>query len=299
MRALNITILIVEDDRTYQKILQKFLEDEEYNLEIVGDGQEAWELLEKDPEKYDIALLDRTLPGLDGMEILKRMKHHPVLENVPVIIESACSDKQEILAGMKAGAHYYLTKPYKKDILCAIMLTAVGDRLKFRRLRDDFKSATKSLALVDKATFYLRDLCDAQHLAEFLSNMSGQPDQVVTGLSELFINSIEHGNLGITYEEKSKLSKEGQWVNEVEHRLNLPENSKKRVKVEVTKNNQEIRIHIKDDGDGFDWRKYMEIDSERIYHQHGRGIAIARLVSFEKLHYNKKGNEVEIIIKAP
>ncbi|MBF0274295.1 MAG: response regulator [Nitrospinae bacterium] len=297
MKPLNITILIVEGDPLYREVVKEYLKDESYIIKDASNGTEAWELLDSNPEEYDIVLLDDSLPGMKGMDVIKKMKANPILENIPVIIESGKIERREINRGMKAGAYYYLTKPYKKDILLAVLMTAVGDRMRFKRLKEEVMSSFRSLAMIDTATYFVQNLQGAQALAEYLSKIALNSEQIVTGLSELFINAVEHGNLGITYEEKSILSKDGEWLKEVEKRLNLPENCSKKVEVTVKNLSEHMVVTIKDEGKGFDWKKYMKIDTDRIYHQHGRGIAIARMVSFERMHYNEKGNEIEITIK--
>ena len=73
--------------------------------------------------------------------------------------------------------------------------------------------------------------------------------------------------------------------------------SKRSVHVILERNDDEIRVIIEDEGNGFDWQNYMDIDPARALETHGRGIAQANKISFDELHYNDKGNIVTAVAK--
>jgi anti-sigma regulatory factor (Ser/Thr protein kinase) len=105
--------------------------------------------------------------------------------------------------------------------------------------------------------------------------------------------------LGITYSEKTNLHENDRWDDEVERRMHLPENRDKRVAVHYENLDDEIRFLIIDEGNGFDWKPYLEIDPSRVFDTHGRGIAMAVKVSFDSIQYQNSGNEVLVTIKQP
>jgi len=111
------TILIVDDEEFNVDIIMDYLEDGGYNLETAYDGSEAWEKLQAEPEYFDVILLDRMMPNMNGMEVLLKIKEHPVLKTLPVILQTALAAKNEVLEGMQAGAYYYLTKPFEEAML--------------------------------------------------------------------------------------------------------------------------------------------------------------------------------------
>lgn len=111
-------------------------------------------------------------------------------------------------------------------------------------------------------------------------------------MAELLINAIEHGNLQIGYDEKTALMSKGNWAQEIERRIALPENKSKAVFVSFARHPDRIELHVRDQGPGFDWKKYMELDPARAFDSHGRGIALARQLSFQTLSYMGEGNEV-------
>lgn len=134
----------------------------------------------------------------------------------------------------------------------------------------------------------------AQQLAKTLSQHCPDSMKIEIGLNELFLNAIEHGNLGITYEEKSQALCRNEWIKSVNNRLFLPENKNKFVKVLFQQSPDKIIFSIKDLGQGFDWQDYIPPEYNRDYH--GRGITIAKEFAFDELEYNAKGNEVNCTI---
>ncbi len=293
-------ILVVDDEPFNLEILTENLSDKNYKIETAVDGQDALERLEEEPEKYDVILLDRLMPRMDGMEVLRRIKSHPELKNCPVILQTALNNHEEILEGMRAGAFYYLTKPFEEEQLLSIIDTAVQDRMQFKELQEMVHEEEDSLGLMVSSSFRFQTLEQARSLSSFLAKACPDPAKVVLGLSELMVNAVEHGNLGITYAEKSILnSTGGSWVAEVNRRLKFEENKHKFATVGFQHVGRYIEITIKDQGIGFDWEPYMEIQPDRLTDSHGRGIAMASLISFVNIEYRGSGNEVFALIKCP
>ncbi|MGD2116747.1 MAG: response regulator [Chromatiales bacterium] len=289
-----VTILIVDDEPLNLEIILEYLEDDDYNLKTAIDGQEAWEQLQANPELFDLILLDRMMPNMDGMELLGLIKGHPVLKNLPVILQTALASKQDIADGMAAGAYYYLTKPFEGEMLRSVVATAVGDRERYRSIQEQIDLSARMLNLLREGHFEFRTLDEARDLAIILANACPDPKRVIVGLSELLINAVEHGNLGITYEEKGELKEKGAWEQEVEQRLQQGDYASKMARVKLIREAGQIQFLITDEGAGFDFENYLEMDPARAFDNHGRGIAVARLLSFDSLEYHGNGNEVRV-----
>jgi anti-sigma regulatory factor (Ser/Thr protein kinase) len=142
------------------------------------------------------------------------------------------------------------------------------------------------------ARFEFKTLDDARSLASLISNACPEPEKIVMGITELMINAIEHGNLGIGYEEKSSLNQSGLWEDEINRRLSAKDNVHLFAEISYKDLGNQICISIIDQGKGFDWQNYLEFDPERVMDNHGRGIAIANNLSFKRIEYRGKGNEV-------
>jgi CheY-like chemotaxis protein/anti-sigma regulatory factor (Ser/Thr protein kinase) len=285
-------VLVVEDNEYDRELLRVHLRDEEFAADFAGDGVEAWGRLDEGADHYDVVLLDKTMPRMNGLELLGRMKRDPRCRTIPVILQTACVGRDEMIEGIRAGAYYYLTKPYDRDVLLSVVRTAAVDSQEIRDLQKRLKRGLKVLALLSEARFEIRTLDEARDLAGVLANACPDPESAVVGLTELLVNAVEHGNLGITYEEKSVLRSCHEWEAEVLRRLGLAENAAKKVEVHFERRGEEIHFHIRDQGDGFEWRRYLDIDPRRAFDTHGRGILLARHFSFSALEYRGRGNEV-------
>ncbi len=109
-------------------------------------------------------------------------------------------------------------------------------------------------------------------------------------LMELLTNALEHGNLNISYEDKTQWMMQGKdMIHLIEEKNKDPEVAKKRIHITYIIGKKKSTLTIRDDGNGFDWRAMENKDAGD--GMHGRGITISRNM-FEDLHYNEKGNEV-------
>jgi DNA-binding response OmpR family regulator len=290
-------IVLAVDDETYNlKIISYHLKNENFEVITAGDGIEAWDLLVENPRKFAAILLDRSMPRMSGMELLKKIKSHDILKTIPVIFQTAMKHQDDILEGLQAGAYYYLTKPYKRDDLRAIVNAAVSDFIKYKKLKDKTDKVLKAFAYIKKGEFEVFTPQQGEQLSALLSSACPEPRKIVVGLWELILNGIEHGNLGISYEEKSLLNKNNQWVSEIERRLSLHENETKSVEIQMNRYENDIEFIIQDQGDGFDWQNYLNISPERAFDSHGRGIAMACIYSFDKVEYHGNGNMVSAVV---
>jgi anti-sigma regulatory factor (Ser/Thr protein kinase) len=149
----------------------------------------------------------------------------------------------------------------------------------------------------EEAIYKIRTLQEAKALAAHLAAAHPDPDRVVIGLTELLVNAVEHGNLGITFREKAELLERGALETEIERRLARPDLGARRVLVTLKRESGCLCTRIEDEGCGFDWRPYLEVDPERALGPNGNGIAIAREMSFDDLTYQGRGNVVVALVR--
>lgn len=288
----NELILIVDDEPNNLRALQLDLEDTGYSILTANDGVEGWEILERENTKVTAILLDRMMPRMDGIQFMKKLKATPDFTNIPVIMQTAAAEKEQVAQGIQAGVYYYLTKPYDKEVMLSVLSAAVNDYGHYSELRKSLRQFKNKLSLIRNSVFEIKTLADTEYLATFLSQFFPDPERVIFGLSELTVNAVEHGNLNITYDEKTELNKTGQWETEVLRRQALPENVNKTVIIDYKKTDTEIELRIRDEGKGFNWQEYLDISPIRATDNHGRGIALSKLMSFDVLQYIGCGNEV-------
>jgi len=297
MKSKGIKLLVVDDDPFNRDLLDYLLSNDGYTVQLAADGEEAWSVLESRQHSFSAILLDRMMPRLDGMGLLVRMKADRRFADIPVIFQTGIDGPSDIAAGINAGAFYYLVKPVNQEILFAIVQSAVSIFHVPDELRHAENKSDASLAnMLQRSEFLLQTLFEARTLANTLSSFYPQPQKAVLGISELLINAVEHGNLAISYQEKSTLLKEGKWEGEVERRLGLPEYAEKKVEVKLERVPHQLRLSICDGGSGFDSSNYLEMSPERAFDPNGRGIAMSKMMSFDSLEYMGKGNQVVAVV---
>jgi len=292
-----ICVLVVDDEPIGRETLAENLSFEGYQVVEADSGEAAWKLIDASPERFDAILLDRMMPDMDGIEILRRVKQRSDMTHVPVIMQTGMTADADVLEGLQAGAYYYLTKPFSADTLLAIVAAATRDFRGHRELEEEVKRQGRILSCLAEARFIYRTPEEARSLAALLANVAPEPSRVVLGLSELMLNAVEHGNLGIGYRQKSLLIEGDRLYREIEMRLASEAYGQRHAEVEVRRGEHELVFRIRDQGTGFDWQNYLEMSPERAFDTHGRGIAMSRMISFDRLEYLGCGNEVETAIK--
>jgi len=290
------TVLAVDDNPAALRLLESMLERKKYHVITAVNGIDALRIMEMQGHKIDIILLDRIMPEMDGIEFCKRIKADARFRRIPVIMQTAAGRPQEIKEGIEAGVFYYLVKPLNIETLSSIVESARVKIHKYKEQRKRFVERQESMTMVQSLNCSFRTLEEAEKLAVFLSQFFPDSDQVFTGVSELFLNAVEHGNLAIGYKKKGQFLELNSLEKEVEVRLSLPRYKDRKVQVCFEKKEEGYVLVISDDGDGFDWHNYLQVSPDRATHNHGRGIAMANMMSFDKLFFNEKGNTVTGVV---
>lgn len=285
-------VLVVDDEQLNLFIIEEFLEQEDIELEMHSNPLEAWDSLIAPDSDFSLVVLDRMMPELDGMELLRRMKREARFVDIPVIMQTAASSPDQVREGLEAGAYYYLTKPYEPEALISIVRAAMEDRRARKQLRSRAARLEEAQKLIRSVEYRFVTLEDVTSLVPVLAGMCPVPDVAAPGLSDLMVNAVEHGNLGVTYQEKSLLKWEGDWEAEIRRRLALPQFCERFATVRIERNADSVVFTITDQGDGFEWQKFLSFDPDRAFDPNGRGIAMAKMMSFSALDYEGRGNIV-------
>ena len=120
-----IHVLVIEDDEHLAKLLRMFLVMHEFVPRMAANRDGITAALRLAP-KPDVALLDVTLPDIDGFEVLLRMKQHPVLKSMPVIMITGKATREAVLKGLACGADGYITKPFDVDVISHAVKSVLG-----------------------------------------------------------------------------------------------------------------------------------------------------------------------------
>jgi DNA-binding response OmpR family regulator len=283
------TILIADDDPGSLILLEGLLTAPRRRILTASNGLQAQEIIEQEAERLAVVILDWSMPGLSGMELLRWIKDHPQVSEVPVILQTARDEPESIREGIEAGAFYYLTKPVAEEVLLSVTGAAITDHKERLELLAKLHEARNPFATLAEGRFHVRTLDEAQSLAVMLANSCAVPANAMS-IAELLVNAIEHGNLELTYDDKTELLEGGTWLDEVRRRLKLDRYRDRLVRVHVTRMDTIMTVYIEDEGEGFDYTRYLTMDESRVFHTHGRGIAMAGSVL--KIQYLGAGNRV-------
>ena len=155
-------VLIVDDSLVIRAVLRGWLEDQGYQVTEVGDGAAAIEQCLAAPP--DVVLLDIEMPGLNGHDVLARLKADDSVKDVPVVFLSNHSSMDEVLRGLRGGAHDYLRKPFEP----AELVARVGAAVRVKKLQDELHRRNDELNELSR-TDLLTGLSNRRHLDEQLS----------------------------------------------------------------------------------------------------------------------------------
>lgn len=117
-------VLIAEDEIVSRRLLESALPRWGYDVITATDGEEAWTLLQE-PDAPTIMVLDWLMPRLDGVEICRRIRAHPRLSSVYIILLTSRAAVEDVVQGLEAGANDYITKPFDAAELRARMQVGV------------------------------------------------------------------------------------------------------------------------------------------------------------------------------
>jgi len=146
-------LLAVDDDPVNLEIIGAIFEAADIDIVYAHEGLSALRILESD-KRCDLVLLDRMMPEVDGLTVLRRMKATPRLAAIPVIMQTAAAAPEDVAEGLRAGAYYYLTKPYTPDAVRTIVAKRTARARAARRRVRGHARGDRGVAL-DRARFVL------------------------------------------------------------------------------------------------------------------------------------------------
>jgi len=139
------SILVVDDSRVNRFVAETKLKEAGFEVVVVEDGQSALDVLGVDSEErfspFDAVLLDVMMPGIDGMEVLGRIRKRWTSIQLPVIMTTAKDEREDVLAALEAGANDYVSKPLDLAVLLARLTT----HLELKASHEALRQAQRSL----------------------------------------------------------------------------------------------------------------------------------------------------------
>jgi len=290
--------LVVDDNVTITNLVSLKMLKAGYECDIAINGEEG--LFKIKQNEYDMIMSDISMPCMDGLELLKKIKKYRPL--LPVLIITGHATIENAVKALRLGAINFITKPINFDEIFSTINKVLDIQLKNRALRLTKKNLLleKSLYSFPTGELYVSEL--AGFLIETLENMNffepAHSKAIMMALYEILINAVEHGNLKLPSE--IKFTGENGFVefNKLKQsRILDPSYALKKVTVEVNLTQYEASFTITDEGNGFDYNNLPDPTvEENMEKPHGRGIFLARQM-FDEVLFNKKGNSVTVVLR--
>lgn len=112
-------ILMIEDNESVTEMMNMFFEKEQFSAAFYHDGLQGYKAFEENPEEWELVILDINLPGMDGIQICRKIR--AISQNVPIIMLTAQDSESDQVIGLEMGADDYVTKPFSPLTLLARM----------------------------------------------------------------------------------------------------------------------------------------------------------------------------------
>jgi two-component system, OmpR family, alkaline phosphatase synthesis response regulator PhoP len=122
-------ILVVDDEEDILELIRYNLSREGYAILCAGSGEEGLKIARS--ENPDLVVLDLMLPGLDGLDVTRRLKGEDATRSIPIVMLTAKGEESDIVTGLELGAEDYITKPFNTKVLVARIRTVLR-----RNIRD-------------------------------------------------------------------------------------------------------------------------------------------------------------------
>ncbi|MBN2737363.1 MAG: response regulator [Spirochaetales bacterium] len=292
MESSKPKILIVDDEDILRRLLVRFMANEGFEPIEAPDGPEAIELFRlKHP---DVVLSDVMMPEMDGINLLKELRC--IDPSAVVILMTGFGNEQVLLNSLRAGANNFFKKPFNfKE-----MLETVNNVLKYKLHIDPtpfyspFLQEEKKEFLIETGKANLLPIIN--QITVHLKNVFPENDimNLKIGIEEMLNNALEHGNLNISSQEKHRAIEDGCYGQLLQNRMSEQFNSRKKIVLNSQLSKDKLKVVIKDEGRGFNWKSLPEPFMENLLRFNGRGIFLTKIF-FDEVVYNEKGNEVTII----
>jgi two-component system, cell cycle response regulator len=282
------------EDSALARILKKFgyvpstINRDGLTLTLIADARSSIEAIildQRGTKTFDRAIVD----GLAG---------DPRVCDIPKILLVNSQTSEQISAALDAGVQHYLQTPFQAPLLQSMLHLVWCEREAKRQSRLQLSDLSVFLPMIETCKLRVRTPAEAARIVPMLAGFFPDSRRAEVGIKEILTNAIEHGNLEIGGELKSELSKSGALEQEVYVRLSRPEFASRSVEVVVSRTHEGVMLIVTDGGRGFAWRDRLDVDPAMANQVHGRGIAMARHIAFDRLTYNEAGNQAIALMKA-
>lgn len=288
------TVLIVDDSAMDRRLAAGLLQKKTgTGVLFAGDGCEALEILQS--QSVDLVVTDLQMPEMDGLELVAAVREqHPL---IPVVLMTGKGSEEIAVRALEQGAASYVTKKMlARDLpetVQRVLGASIEDRnrllLKNRMTTGDFEFVLENnSSLLSTVVSFVSQL-----LREFQICDENEYVRIGTALDEALHNAFYHGNLEISSE--LKLDDGNRFYELARERCRERPYSERRIYVRTSFTQHEIRLTVRDEGQGFDPGGLPDpTDPENLVRPFGRGILLMKTF-MDELLFNDVGNEITLV----
>lgn len=286
----DIKILVVDSNEESLWLSNRNLEHviAKPNIFVMNNGKAAYDFIVESKD-IDIVMLDRFMPGMNGLEIFMRLKEKPEFKHTHVIFQTGRSSAEELDQVIESGCYMLLRKPYDLTEMNTVVDVLVRKIRRLRRFKEMAKNITRQILTTQE--FFISNFVEAEKLAVFIAFSMEDDCFLAEAIYALLENAIEHGNLGIL-DQKAALLKAGTYDEEIAKRQSETD---KQVRVFLFHSIEQTICRIEDNGNGFNPMPFFTMDQDRLLSYQGRGILTA-ILKLNEINFLGVGNKLSFAL---
>ncbi len=291
MNSENKTLLLLETDPGIQEMVQSIVLDHDLAMQTAYNLENAMRLISKG-HTFALIFNQKLIPG-DALEFARQIKRD--YPDLPVIAILGKENSNLIIELLQAGTFACLSMPVQSGDLIYNLGKIIANTTD---TYNPFAMVYEERTLIMPNDFSLVMQVAKSLVDGSLPVTEKNRYHIILGLSEIINNAIEHGNLGISFAEKSDALKASRFYQIAIERSNKEPFRERVVTIRsrIFPNLRRIEFFVADQGSGFNWHLLPDPkDKENILNRNGRGILMARY-AFDEMIYNDIGNEVTLVV---
>ncbi|MGQ9630054.1 MAG: ATP-binding protein [bacterium] len=259
-------ILVADGDPEIHSFLRGVFEGEDYRIESFFSGEEALSGIAAGG--FDLAITDMKIKGTSGVELLRRMKD--VNPDLPVVVITEFTSVREVVEALQNGAYNFITKPLRAEEVGEVVRKGLRIHRKLKSNKDilPYLKHTIEIGFPSRSDLLSGTIYQVVERIKELGYTGEQVSDITLSLDEALANAIEHGNRG---------------------------DPTKSVHLKATLSAERVRISVRDEGEGFDYRAIPNPkDEEHRFKGSGRGVFLIKCF-MDSVRFNESGNEITFV----
>ena len=286
---------MTDDSPITRKVLHELCVARGFDVAEAYDGEEGVRMARASVP--DLILLDLEMPKLDGLSALSRIRDED--PTVPVVIVSGTTDAEITERALSLGAVNLIRKPFDTQEIQFVLdqiYKALAEQTDFHDVLELVEMRATSLSfggqtgILSKVVAFL-----GRELVNAYPGFEVPITEIKLALYEALANAYEHGNLAITFDEKSDVLTNAGGIQElIRERLEDPKLAKRRIHIKASYRDNSASYFIRDEGEGFDHDSHVNKPVASATALHGRGITLIGHY-MDDVSWNESGNEIRLV----